>query len=88
MKLFEYMASGTPIVASNVPAIREILDEESAYFVEPDNPAALAGGIEKALNDAASFERAKRARGRAENYTWLARAKRILSGLENPLKTS
>ena len=45
LKLFDYMASGRPIVASNLPAIREILrDTENAVLVEPGNPDALAAG--------------------------------------------
>jgi len=86
MKLFEYMASGTPIVASDVPAIREVLDEKSCYFVRPDDAGALARGIEKALTDAHSDTKAARAREQAENYTWRVRGKRILSALQHSLK--
>lgn len=51
MKMFEYMAAGLPIVASNISSIREILDEKSAVLVEPDNPEALANGIRKIFDD-------------------------------------
>ena len=46
LKLFEYMASGRPIVASDLPSLREVLrDGENALLVEPGNPQALTAGI-------------------------------------------
>ena len=78
MKLFEYMASERPVVASNLPSIAEILSHERGILVEADNPKALAQGIQKALTDAESPARAKRARAWVEDHTWEKRAKRIL----------
>lgn len=78
LKLFTYMASGKPIVASDLPSIREIVDEASAYFVAPDDPAALAHGIVAALGDPAAAQKAARARELAEEYTWAARAGKII----------
>ena|GEM_PF-163660 len=46
LKLYEYLAAGCPIVASDVPAIREVVtDGETAALVRPDDPEALAEGI-------------------------------------------
>ena len=79
MKLFEYMASRRPIVASDLPSIREILSEKSAVLVEPDNPEALAEGINKILDDKNAAESiAERAYNMAKRYTWKNRAKSIL----------
>ena len=79
MKLFEYMASGKPIVASDIPSIREIVDDASAFLVAPDDVAALAGGILRAANDAESaVARAERARQLVMDHTWSKRAGRIL----------
>jgi teichuronic acid biosynthesis glycosyltransferase TuaC len=55
LKLFAYMASGVPIVSSDVPAVREVLSEDSAVFVKPDDPQALADGVMVALNGAAHY---------------------------------
>lgn len=46
LKLFEYMAACRLIVASDLPSIREVLDDTSAIFVEPSNAGALAKTIE------------------------------------------
>lgn len=78
LKLFTYMASGKPIVASDLPSIREVVDETSAYFVAPDDPAALARGIETALHDPSAAQKAAQAREKVTEYTWAARAKRII----------
>lgn len=82
MKLFEYMASGTPIVASNVPSIREILGEQEAQFVDPDNAVALAAGVATVCaHERESSARAGAARRKAEEYTWEKRARSISTAL-------
>src|SRR5262249_13241169 len=44
LKLFEYMAAGRPIVASDLPSLREVLTGgRNAVLVPPDDPGALAG---------------------------------------------
>ena len=79
IKLFEYMASGRPIVASSLPSIREILNEQNAFLVQPDNPEDLKRGIEKALGDTATArQRAARAREDVRVYTWEKRASSML----------
>lgn len=79
LKLFEYMAAGKPIVASDLPAIREILkDGHDACLVEPGNAHALAVAIRRVLDDRALAERiARTAFDEAAAYTWARRAERI-----------
>lgn len=80
MKLFEYMAVNRPIVASDLPSIREILSEKNAVLVPPDNPQALAKGITAIFADSPHAEvLAERAYNDSKRYTWLARAASILS---------
>lgn len=80
MKLFEYMASGTPIVASKLPSIEEITEDKRAILVEPDNPQLLAEGIHDALHTGDSMRTAN-ARSWVEDHTWMPRARRIITAL-------
>jgi glycosyltransferase involved in cell wall biosynthesis len=84
LKLFSYMAAETPLIASDVPSIREVIDEQSAYMVKPDDPRALAGAIEQVLcNTEEGSRRARNAAKRVQNYSWNARAERILEFVRN-----
>lgn len=82
MKLFEYLAAGKAIVTSDLPSIREVLDEDSAEFVPPDDAKAL---YEKILNLSqnpsriAGLENA--AKRIAAKYSWSSRADTVLQGV-------
>ncbi len=49
--VIEAMACGCPLVLSDIPAHREILDGKAASFVDPDDPAEAAKAIKAVLND-------------------------------------
>jgi glycosyltransferase involved in cell wall biosynthesis len=51
LKLGEYLASGVPIVATDIPALRDWVTEDEVEFVAPDDPEALAEGIRRLLTD-------------------------------------
>lgn len=51
LKLFEYMASGRPIVASDLPSIAEVLNENNAVLAQADNPDSFIEAISKVLRD-------------------------------------
>lgn len=76
LKLFAYMASGVPIVASDLPSIREVLDEEAAVFFRSDDAEDLAQSIRQALRS--DRPRAERALALVDSYTWKRRAEHIL----------
>jgi len=79
LKTFEYMASGVPIIASDLPSMREILDETSCTFCAPDNAHNLAEKINFVLSQRESMQqKAIRAREIVATYTWEKRAERIL----------
>ena len=79
LKMFEYMASGRSIVATDLPSIREILDEGTAVIVKPGDSEDLARGILKLLRDEeAAAYLAANARATVKNYSWEERAKKIL----------
>ena len=75
--------TGVPIVATDLPSIREVLcHSENAWLVEPGNPKALGEAICHLLGklDVASSLEA-RTRKDSEAYTWENRAASILSRL-------
>lgn len=85
LKVFEAMAMGVPIVASDLPSIREILEpERDAVLVPPDSAETLAAGIERVLGDPALAARIRgRLLERAPDNTWDARAGRLLAWMES-----
>jgi glycosyltransferase involved in cell wall biosynthesis len=57
LALFEAMAAGRPIVSTAVDGCREILEDGSnGLLVPPGDAAALAGGLDRVLADAALRE--------------------------------
>lgn len=79
LKLFEYMAAGKPIVASDLPSIREVLrDGENALLVAPGDPTALTAAVRRLKEDPALGARlAAQARSDVVDYTWDRRAERL-----------
>ncbi|MDP2665214.1 MAG: glycosyltransferase family 4 protein, partial [bacterium] len=83
MKLFEYLASGRTIVASNTPAIREIVSEQEAIFYTPDDPLDLAQAVQSAVRDSGELSvRTEAATRLAAASSWRARAERIMHFIE------
>ncbi len=84
MKMFEYMATGLPIVASDLPVLGEVLRHgDNALLVPPDAAAAWQDTIRRVLTDRDLATRLG-ATARSEvlaNYTWHRRAERVLHGL-------
>lgn len=54
VKLFEYLTVGTPIVASDLPSIRDIVSESEVTYAKPDDPRDLARAIIEALGKPAA----------------------------------
>ena len=79
MKMFEYMATSRPIVASDFPVVREVLDGKNSYLVKPGDPAELAEGINKCIRDKTfSDSICTKAFEDVKDYTWDRRAEKIL----------
>ena len=84
LKLFEYMASGKPIVASDLPSLREVLNEDNALLVEPDDPRILARGIMQLLEDEELANAlADQAFINVQEHSWENRAKKILAFIDH-----
>jgi glycosyltransferase involved in cell wall biosynthesis len=83
MKLFEYLACGRAILSSDLPVLREVLNPKNAVLLQPDDIAAWAAAVQALQNDPGRCEGlGKQARRDASLYTWEARARAILAGLE------
>ncbi len=79
MKMFEYMACGRAIVSSDLPVIREVLDETSAVFCPPEDPEAWSRALQSLISDPSRRANlARRAQEAVEHYTWIERARRAL----------
>lgn len=80
LKLFEYMASGCAVVASDIPSIREIVEDSEAIWFEPGNPKALAAAIKKLASVPQTAKHmGEKLRRKAYDYTWEARAKKQIN---------
>ena len=78
IKLYEYMAAGCAIVASDLPALREVLADDAAVWVKAGDAHSIAQGI-RSLADSPDLARAmgERVREQARSLTWQARAEKL-----------
>jgi glycosyltransferase involved in cell wall biosynthesis len=79
LKLFEYMAYGCAVVASDLPVFREVLDEDDVAWFSPGDVQDLAKKIKQIAEQPLAAENAGNAlKVRALQYSWSTRAKQIL----------
>ena len=79
LKLGEYLASGTPVVATDIPALRDWVMDEEVEFVPPDDAKALAQGIRRVLDDKLRAEQLQvNGLRKAQNMSYKHRAEVIL----------
>ena len=73
----EAMASGTPVVTSNVSSLPEVAGD-AAQLVDPYDPEAIADGIYRVLTDV-DLRRELRRRGlaRARQFSWETSVRRV-----------
>ena len=78
------MAVGRPIIASDLPSIREVLNENNAVLIKPSDERELASAIKKLADDK---EFAKKISTGAlldiQKYTWNLRAEKILGFIQS-----
>lgn len=82
LKMFEYMASRKPIVASDLPSIREVLNKNNAVLFTPDDPVAIAEAIKAILRSPQNSDKISfKAFEDAGQYSWDKRAEKICQKL-------
>ncbi|MHA1251507.1 MAG: glycosyltransferase [Candidatus Helarchaeota archaeon] len=84
IKLFEYMASKTPIIASDLPRIREICNNNECLFFLENNTEDLCEKIKTLLENKDIAEKlVKNAYKKAQQNSYLIRCKKILNFIKN-----
>ena len=81
-KLFEYLMAGVPVIASDFPDIRGIIQEAQAgLVVGPDNPQEIADALRLLLSDPEGLRAmSRRARAAAETkFNWALESKALLA---------
>jgi glycosyltransferase involved in cell wall biosynthesis len=80
LKLFEYMAAGKIIVASDLPVLREVLNSANAVLCDPEDPTAWARELSRIAAGLPGYsELAARARQDVSRYDWVERARRCVA---------
>ncbi len=87
LKLFLYLSAERPILAPSLPDILDVLNDENAALVEPDNIEEAAAAVKKLFSDRAWADRlAKNARETSQNFTWARRAEKILAFINHRME--
>ena len=82
MKLFEYMACGRAICSSDLPVLREILSEDIAILLPPEDIESWVAAVRNLRDNPSERKRmANKAQETVAQYSWDTRAQKILEGL-------
>ncbi len=87
MKMFDYLAAGRALVASEIPVFREVLHEGIALFCPPEQAEAWVAAIASLRDDPHKRQRiSAQAKQEAAKYSWARRAQNTLNQLEKLLQ--
>jgi len=84
-KLFEYMAMGKGIIASNLDQIGEVLNhDQTAWMVKPGDPDSLMLGLKTMIDNPETSKRLGEAARKevAAKYTWREHTRKIIEKLK------
>lgn len=85
MPAVEAMSMGIPVISSDIPVFREILDD-AALFYEAGNPSALAAVLNRAISRPEELEALSTlGPARASRYSWSRTARETLDVFESAL---
>ena len=79
-KLFEYIAAGLPVIGSNLPEIRGVIEEYKIGAVfDPEDPADIAEAAKSILSDKSAYQRMRsNAHKAAEVLNWENESKKLV----------
>lgn len=82
LKLFEYLASGRPVVCADLPPVRDVVSGESVRFFLPGDAESLADAISDVLDHPQeALIRAEEGKRIALEHSWEKRMERILGSI-------
>jgi glycosyltransferase involved in cell wall biosynthesis len=84
MKLFEYLASGTPVISSDLPPLREVLYHGfNAMLVAPEDPQSWCDELSRLLDNPDLAQKIGRQgyQTYSRNHTWTIRAKSLIEAI-------
>ncbi|MBL7698385.1 MAG: glycosyltransferase family 4 protein [Chitinophagaceae bacterium] len=77
LPVLEAMACGTPVITSDIPALREIAGE-AAVFVDPDQPAQIAEKIHFLLSAGNASGFVQKGLERVKMFSWQSSAEKLI----------
>ena len=81
LKLFEYMSHKKAIIASDLPVLKEVLNEKNSILVEFDNKNDWIKAIEKLKSTQCRKKISQQALSDFNHYTWKSRALRLINDI-------
>lgn len=86
LSILEAMATGTPVIAAETPALFEVA-KDAAIFVDPRNPKSMAKGIKNLMNDTSLQQRfISNGLRRIRSFSWEKTAKETVEVYKKVLK--
>jgi glycosyltransferase involved in cell wall biosynthesis len=80
-KLFEYLMAGLPVIVSDFPEMRQIVEEyEVGIIVNPDDVEGIAAAVKRLISDRSLYQRLRRnALASAKKLSWEEQEERLLA---------
>ena len=88
MKMFDYLASGRPIISSEIPVLHEVLHSKNTIFCPSDDIQSWAAAIDMLSSDSSlRSNMGKNGKLEAQKYAWIKRQAGVILQLENLINT-
>ncbi len=84
-KLFEYLLAGLPVVTSNFPELKRVVEQfQVGGYFDPSSPEQIASAVEMVLNDSTMSEKLVAAKQRIlADYCWENESVKLLEAYES-----